>query len=602
MKNTTFCILIFLSLPLVACSADSYPIDSSGITIESSEPETPSGDLSVVSDASSQSTSSIPSFSSSAIDPPQEVTRGRVIYRLKEDGTYEAAKSYDSTGIYEGKEHIVIEAELYGRPVTSIPDYGFGGMAYTQSFVLPDTIVSIGDYAFCECKDLRTFNIPSKLEYLGDFALSQTWQFELLTLPKTLKSLGIGTFWDCHGLRLALEEGHPSFVLEGNALYNADKTELLVYAEHPDDYEGGSMHSFSVPDSVRVIGEYSFTAASHLSEITIPSNVKTIESNAFSCCGFEDGVHLSEGLEEIGAEAFAYIGGEKPHLPSTVSSIGHSAFHPSKDDGPAVIVDEDHPFFRVESGCLIERATKTVVTVIENLLEYEFDTEIFAFGDYAFQRVIGLRKSSIILPNTLVSIGREAISYMKFDASGLPDSLQEIGYAAFISCGLTGGTTLSVGENVSSIGLHAFQGIYDMDGVSVDENNPYFSDYEGDLYNKDKTILLQITGTASKEASICDTTVSIAEEAGSWARLKGTLVIPESVKTIERNAFYDRSIAAVYLPRGIDRIEEGAFYSWPGKTIFYPGTAEEWANVDVEPGAFHKEDVFEFGIEPSSED
>lgn len=73
---------------------------------------------------------------------------------------------------------------------------------------------------------------------------------------------------------------------------------------------------------------------------------------------------------------------------------------------------------------------------------------------------------------------------------------------------------------------------------TVHKENPFFTSYEGCLYNKDMSVLIKCP-----------------------YKLKGDFVIPSSVKKIEPGAFTDCSnLISVTIPYGVTKIEDSLFY------------------------------------------
>ena len=86
-----------------------------------------------------------------------------------------------------------------------------------------------------------------------------------------------------------------------------------------------SVYGIVFPEGLERIEDGAFRAASNLAYVKFPSTLKTIANGAF----FNAQIGLidwSEGLEEIGAHAFEYGGQSILELPSTLRTIGESAF------------------------------------------------------------------------------------------------------------------------------------------------------------------------------------------------------------------------------------------------------------------------------------
>lgn len=109
---------------------------------------------------------------------------------------------------------------------------------------------------------------------------------------------------------------------------------------------------------------------------------------------------------------------------------------------------------------------------------------------------------------------------------------------------------LHIGKNIEVIDVWALTNCPLLKAIYVDESNPYFTGLDGVLYNKDMTeILCYPNGKTPIETN----------ESGAVIG-GGTLLLPETVKTIRENAFYLCSnLYSVTLNEGLETIGDKAF-------------------------------------------
>lgn len=123
--------------------------------------------------------------------------------------------------------------------------------------------------------------------------------------------------------------------------------------------------------------------------------------------------------------------------------------------------------------------------------------------------------------------------------------------------------TIYIGKDVKEIDGKAFFTCKTLKQVIVDDENPYYCDIDGVLYNKDKTeiILYPMNHVAylREKYGYNDTIWADAENNLEFrARYEAdilTYVIPSTVETIGELCFYDLPLAALYMPEGLKRIE-----------------------------------------------
>lgn len=252
---------------------------------------------------------------------------------------------------------------------------------------------------------------------------------------------------------------------------------------------------------------------------------------------------------------------------------------------------------------------------------------VTSIGEYTFLNCNSM--NSITIPNTITSIESGAF----LQCSGLtsitfPNSITSIGGDAFYNC--SGLTSVTISESVTSIGYGAFTDCSNLTNINVSEDNRYYSSFDGNLYNKNKTELIQYAiGKTDESFEFLDDVTSIGYGAfygcsnlisitipnkitsiGDYAFYNcggltsvtmptvitsiGTctfsecsslmsITIPDSVKSIGWCAFmWCDSLTSVTIPNSVTNIEYGAFYDCDKiKNIYYSGSEKEWKAIDI---------------------
>ena len=123
--------------------------------------------------------------------------------------------------------------------------------------------------------------------------------------------------------------------------------------------------------------------------------------------------------------------------------------------------------------------------------------------------------------------------------------------------------TIYIGKDVREIDGKAFFTCRTLKQIIVDEENEYYCDIDGVLYNKDKTEIICYPMNhpqyLREKFGYNDTIWADAENNLEFrARYEAdilTYVLPATVETIGELAFYDLPLATLYLPEGLKRIE-----------------------------------------------
>ena len=199
------------------------------------------------------------------------------------------------------------------------------------SFVAPDIMIKL---------DLSNTTGLTKLS--GEF--SNTWNLGELILPEgitTISAVGErtdylatmnipasvtkiddGAFYrSCANLTIA--EGNTSYKIVNKALYTADLTKLVAYANKGD--EDGSCEVLA---SATEIAPRAFSFAKKLKTLTFatPSSLQKIGQEAFDYCDALEDIVLPDSVTELGNAVFQYANVTSMVLPSGLTEIPASTF------------------------------------------------------------------------------------------------------------------------------------------------------------------------------------------------------------------------------------------------------------------------------------
>ncbi len=259
----------------------------------------------------------------------------------------------------------------------------------------------------------------------------------------------------------------------------------------------------------------------------IENGVTSIGNYAFSDCTSLVSVTIPDSVTSISGSAFEGCTSlASVTIPDSVTTIGEYAFY----------------------GC----KSLTSVT-IGNGVKY--------ISKSAFYGCTSLE--SVTIPDSVTSIGEYAFYGCKSLTSvTIPDSVTSIGDSAFSDCSSLASVT--IGNGVESIGDYAFYNCTSLASITVDENNAnYSSDEYGVLFNKDKTTLIQYPiGNKRTAYAIPDSVKSIGDNAFYDCTSLASVTIPDSVTTIGDYAFRGcKSLVSVTIPDSVTTIGSEAFYN-----------------------------------------
>ncbi len=179
----------------------------------------------------------------------------------------------------------------------SLPSY-YGNTPWQLSksavttIVVSDGVTSIGDRAFNDCTSLTS-----------------------VAIGRSVSSIGTSVFRGCTSLvSIDVSEEDTSYCSVEGVLFNKDKTTLFQYPSSKSDT------AYTIPDTVRSIGDYAFSGSTHLTSITIANSVTSIGTSAFDGEFFDtDGkTELAQTAANLAGSTFKIVDGKwvKQNSPS----------------------------------------------------------------------------------------------------------------------------------------------------------------------------------------------------------------------------------------------------------------------------------------------
>ena len=420
---------------------------------------------------------------------------------------------------------------ILGKNITTIGEWAFSGISFSEQLTLPESLEEIGDYAFDHCRFKGELKLPNTLKTIGHMAFCSCNFSGNLTLPNSITSIGSGAFMSS---------------------FRSDNG----YVEY--------LGTLTLPDSLKVIEAGTFDGCQFSGSLVLPSTLISIGNNAFSGCHFTDELILPKGLKEIGDGAFSCnwpIGDQynskfttiialsdtPPICRNTVDTNGRpvNIFYSTTLQYAHLIVPDNSlssyinaPVWR-EFRNISSSSTTCIVDIDTN--KYLIDTNKkeatvlgIADGNFLFH--------DLIIPDYIVYNGEQV-------------AVVDIAANAFSSLNFSG--RLSIGKNVTSIGYRAFKGCSRLHG---DLNLSAHVTYIGaeafmDCSNLDGKLTLpdRITEIGRRVFRGC-------------LKLSGMLRLPAGLTKVGEGAFYGCSgfSGELLLPSSLIQIEESAFYGCSG--------------------------------------
>ena len=267
----------------------------------------------------------------------------------------------------------------------------------------------------------------------------------------------------------------------------AGKTQQLC------DYYSGEIvipSSITVDDTQYTVTEISSAAffVREITSITMPSTLKKIGDQAFSMLIGLSTLTIPASVEEIGQASFTFL-----------------------FDLKTIVVEEGNTHFCCEQNMLMSASKTRLLCLID-----AYDNQ---------------NPLDIILPSTIKSIDHFALSCESVKSIALPEGLETIGQYAFAATGIS---SIAFPSTVRSIGESCLADTRNLNEITVNEANPYYTAVDGVLYDKDISNLIKVT-VGHTSLSIPKTVKTIDSNAINQTNMR-TLIIPNTVEYLKRYA------------------------------------------------------------------
>ena len=296
----------------------------------------------------------------------------------------------------------------------------------------------------------KTFKVTT----IGVEAFKNYASLTSISLPDTIERMGHFVFDGCTSLKYTELDGakylgnseNPHLVLVSvpsnvETFTTLEETKIIYYNAA---MQKSSLKSVIISEGVVEIGAQAFALCSNLSSVDLPETVKYIGQNAFHTCSSLASINLPNGLKEIGGTAFYKSGLTQVSVPEGVKDIGTGAFASCTS---LVEVSLPSTLKILRAALFQECSSLQKVNILEGVQQLEthvffgcakleevvFPNSVTAIGKTAFQNCSALRK--VVLPANLTRINE----YTFFSCSSLqdvniPETVTYIGFSAFNGC------------------------------------------------------------------------------------------------------------------------------------------------------------------------
>lgn len=365
--------------------------------------------------------------------------------------------------------------------LTALKDIGeraFEGCALAGDIAFASGITQLGRSAFSNCRNITSvdFSKSTQLAVIssGTFSSCQSLKKVDLSNCVSLNTLNLAAFEGCSSLEEVVINNGFYTSIDG-VLFVVDKATLLLYPA------GKKNEAYTIPSTVKTLGERSFPYNESLMELTIPESVLTIKGEAFYNGSFSGrGAKVIMKAEKpIGLSQSIGLENALVYVPKGFAkAYREAAFW---KESKIVEIDADPVVVTLEAagslGAKLTELNIPLATILElritgpmNASDFEVIKQIELLQKADLSKATmeedrlpdsafgGLRYlEEVILPNTIKEIGNSAFSGLSaLRKVNMPEFVERIGESAFSDCYSLQKIDLSLLSHLKAIGYSTF--------------------------------------------------------------------------------------------------------------------------------------------------
>lgn len=356
------------------------------------------------------------------------------------------------------------------------------------------------------------------------------------------------------------------------------------------------LRTVMLPESLRVIDDWAFTNCTMLRTVVVPDSVKSIGQESFSGCSRLSLVDIANTskLASIGERAFAFTGINEFYIPSGMNSLGGYAFYGSTGLR-SVSIAGGNTTYQIISNAIYNVSGDTLIYYPAGLSgEYTIPEGTVNIGDAAFAYT---RSTMVQLNDGLKSIGKEGFAYGRVGSASFPESLEVMGAYVYSNSNRLSSVTFSENGSLTKIADYAFNGTCSLKSIVIPQYIIELGDcsFSGSglteaIFEENSTLSLigmsAFSCTQIKEIDIPDSVLvisgcafsscweltsvsfgnnsncqSILYSAFSYDERLKNIILPDSLKILGENAFYNSGLTSITIGSGLTELGYGVFAS-----------------------------------------
>lgn len=281
-----------------------------------------------------------------------------------------------------------------------------------------------------------------------------------LTIPNTVRTIGSSLFYSSTPVR-TITIGSGVTSIDDNAFSQALVSSFTSITVDPNNTTYSDYNGALYDKAQTKL--LRAPMSNHTDNFTFPSTVTTIGNSAFfNWQGYD--ITVPEGVTSLGDMAFYSSMLMRVTLPASLTTIGEGALSSSWLE--SITIADGNPMYATVNGALYNSDKTTLITFpCRKTTNIDFPATLTTIGTMAFSNTI---LTAFTIPESVTTIETSAFSDAKFTSISIPDNVTELGESAFYRC--TSLQEVTFGNGISTIPNSAFYWCSGLTSVTIPEN------------------------------------------------------------------------------------------------------------------------------------